>query len=142
AITLTLRHKQMCQPLKSALVNVSAGSLDLHRANRRFAICCDRCCWSPGVDNAPCHKTEMVQEWFDEHNNQFEVLTWPPNSTDLNPIQHLWNVLDKQIPQHTFRDLVESSGSLAVSCKASPSEVRQSGTQFPGKVTSPLTLGL
>ncbi|KAK3515693.1 hypothetical protein QTP70_028532 [Hemibagrus guttatus] len=30
-------------------------------------------------DNAPCHKAKMVQEWFDEHNNEFEVLTWPPN---------------------------------------------------------------
>ncbi|KAK3551827.1 hypothetical protein QTP70_029006 [Hemibagrus guttatus] len=83
-------------------------------------------------DNAPCHKAEMVQEWFDDHNNQFEVLTPPPHSPDLNPIQHLWYVLDKQvrsmeapphnlqdlkdllltswcqIPQHTFRDLVES----------------------------------
>ncbi|KAK3510120.1 hypothetical protein QTP70_026836, partial [Hemibagrus guttatus] len=60
------------------------------------------------------------------------VLTWPPNSSDLNPIEHLWDVLDKQvqsveapprylqdlkdlllrfwcqIPQHTFGDLVES----------------------------------
>ncbi|KAK3552505.1 hypothetical protein QTP86_012635 [Hemibagrus guttatus] len=36
-------------------------------------------------DNAPCHKAEMVQEWFDDHNNQFEVLTPPPNSPDLNP---------------------------------------------------------
>ncbi|KAK3561744.1 hypothetical protein QTP86_012991 [Hemibagrus guttatus] len=77
-------------------------------------------------------KAEMVQEWFDEHNNQFEVLTPPPNSPDLNPIQHLCDVLDMQvrsmeapprnlqdlkdllltswcqIPQHTFRDLVES----------------------------------
>ncbi|KAK3570575.1 hypothetical protein QTP86_022521 [Hemibagrus guttatus] len=83
-------------------------------------------------DNAPCHKAEMVQEWFDDHNTQFEVLTPPPNSPDLNPIQHLWDVLDKQvpsmeapphnlqnlkdllltswsqIPQNTFRDLVES----------------------------------
>ncbi|KAK3543439.1 hypothetical protein QTP70_020917, partial [Hemibagrus guttatus] len=61
-------------------------------------------------DNAPCHKAKMLQEWFDEHNNEFEVLTWPPNSPDLNPIEHLWDVLNKQrqIPQHTFRDLVES----------------------------------
>jgi len=28
-------------------------------------------------DNAPCHKAKMVQEWFEEHNNEFEVLTWP-----------------------------------------------------------------
>ena len=34
---------------------------------------------------------------FEEHNNEFEVLTWPPNSPDLNPIAHLWNVLDKQV---------------------------------------------
>ncbi|KAK3562392.1 hypothetical protein QTP86_033531, partial [Hemibagrus guttatus] len=83
-------------------------------------------------DNAPCHKTKMFQEWFDEHNNEFEMLTWPPNFPYLNPIEHLWDVLDKQvqsmeasprnlqdlmdlmltswcqIPQHTFMDLVES----------------------------------
>jgi len=40
-------------------------------------------------DNAPCHKAKMVQEWFEKHNNKFEVLTWPPNSPDLNPIEHL-----------------------------------------------------
>ncbi|KAK3555723.1 hypothetical protein QTP86_028992, partial [Hemibagrus guttatus] len=48
-------------------------------------------------DNAPCDKAKMVQEWFDEHSNKFEVLTWPPNSPDLNPIEHLWDVLDKQV---------------------------------------------
>ncbi|ROL44145.1 hypothetical protein DPX16_5339 [Anabarilius grahami] len=38
------------------------------------------------------HKiTEMVQEWFEEHNNEFEVFTWPPNSPE-----HLWDVLNKQ----------------------------------------------
>ena len=64
--------------------------------------------------------------------NEFEVLTRPPNSPDLNPMEHLWDVLDKQvrsteapprnlqdlkdllltawcqIPQQTFRGLVES----------------------------------
>lgn len=30
-------------------------------------------------NNAPCHSAEMVQGWF-------EVLTWPPNSLDLDPI--------------------------------------------------------
>ena len=37
------------------------------------------------------------QEWFEEHNKEFEVMTWPPNSPDLNPLEHLWDVLDKQV---------------------------------------------
>ncbi|MCJ8743381.1 hypothetical protein PDJAM_G00093370 [Pangasius djambal] len=83
-------------------------------------------------DNAPCLTAKIVQEWFEEHDKEFKVLTWPPNSPDLNPIEHLWDVMDKQgqsmeapphnlqdlkdllltswcqIPQHTFRGLVES----------------------------------
>ncbi|KAK3523387.1 hypothetical protein QTP86_029885, partial [Hemibagrus guttatus] len=47
-------------------------------------------------DNVPCYKAKMVQKWFDEHNNQFEVLTPPPKSPDLSPIEHLWDELDKQ----------------------------------------------
>ena len=35
---------------------------------------------------------KMVQEWFEEHSNELEVLTWPPNSRGLNPIEHLWDV--------------------------------------------------
>ncbi|KAK3564521.1 hypothetical protein QTP86_022875, partial [Hemibagrus guttatus] len=52
--------------------------------------CCRPC--TPFHGNA-----KTVQEWFDEHNNEFEVLTWPPNSPDLNPVEYLWDVLDKQI---------------------------------------------
>ena len=44
-----------------------------------------------------CHKSKLVQEGFEEHNKEFEVLTWPPNSPDLNPVEHLWDVLDKQV---------------------------------------------
>ena len=68
---------------------------------------------------------------FEEHYEVFTVLPWPPNSPDLNPIEHLWDVLDQQvrstaapprnsqdlkdllmmfwcqIPKDTFRGLVE-----------------------------------
>lgn len=36
------------------------------------------------------------QEGFKEH-NELRVLTWPPNSPDLDPIEQLWDVLDKQV---------------------------------------------
>lgn len=44
------------------------------------------------------NSTKMVQERFEEHNNQFKVLTWPPKSPDLNLITRLWDVLNKQKP--------------------------------------------
>ena len=61
-------------------------------------------------DNALCYTAEIVQEWFEEHNNEFKVLTWPQHSPDLNPIEHLRDVLDKQVrsmeaPPHHLQDI-------------------------------------
>uniref|UniRef100_A0AAY5KJH2 Transposase Tc1-like domain-containing protein n=1 Tax=Esox lucius TaxID=8010 RepID=A0AAY5KJH2_ESOLU len=38
-------------------------------------------------DNAPCHKARIISNWFLEHDNEFTVLKWPPQSPDLNPIE-------------------------------------------------------
>ena len=48
------------------------------------------------------HKAKMTQEWFEEHNNEFEVMTWPPNSPDLSPVEHLWDVQHKQVAVHSL----------------------------------------
>ncbi len=49
-------------------------------------------------DNAPCHKAQIISDWFLEHDNEFTLLKWPPQSPDLNPIQHLWDVVEREIP--------------------------------------------
>lgn len=38
-------------------------------------------CWRVRVmqDNAPCHKAKMTHEWFQNHTNDYEVLTWSPD---------------------------------------------------------------
>ncbi len=36
-------------------------------------------------DNAPCHKAQMISDWLLEHDNEFTLLKWPPQSPDLNP---------------------------------------------------------
>ncbi|GBN34478.1 Transposable element Tc1 transposase [Araneus ventricosus] len=40
-------------------------------------------------DNAPCHKARIVLEWFEEHTDEFHLMSWPPNSPDLNPMEHI-----------------------------------------------------
>ncbi len=40
-------------------------------------------------DNAPCHKAQVISDWFLEHDNEFNLLKWPPQSPNLNPIAPL-----------------------------------------------------
>ncbi len=48
-------------------------------------------------DNAPCHKAQIISDWFLEHDNEFTLLKCPPQSPDLNPIEHLWDVVEREI---------------------------------------------
>ena len=63
-------------------------------------------------DNAPCRTAHIVREWFEEHDEMFTVLLWPPNFPDINLIEHLWDLLDRQVrstaaPPRNFQDLKE-----------------------------------
>ena len=61
--------------------------------------------WRLLQDNDPKHKSRIVKKFLDEEVP--EVVDWPSNSPDANPIENLWSVIKRRVEKRRPSNLNE-----------------------------------
>ncbi|GFV89719.1 DDE_3 domain-containing protein [Trichonephila clavipes] len=89
-------------------------------------------------DNARPHRARIVEEYLEDHG--LERMEWPARSPDLNPIEHLWDYLGREVaalnpPPRSLHELKQ--GLLCVWSSLPYSGVRQLNKQH-GKSMPPM----
>ena len=66
--------------------------------------------WVMQQDNDPKHRAHIVTHWLKE--KEVELLKWPPFSPDLNPIEHMWDEVERRMKKEKPKNETELKQSL------------------------------
>jgi transposase len=55
------------------------------------------------VDNGPCHKGKLVEEFLRHHRKSFRLLRFPTYSPELNPAESCWKPGRKDLANRALR---------------------------------------
>lgn len=85
-------------------------------------------------DAAPCHTSKASKAWF--RDNGVEVLEWPGNSPDLNPIENLWNAMKRRVNKGNIRNLHELKSQItrAWCLEVTPQECQRLVESMPRRI--------
>ena len=61
-------------------------------------------------DLAPAHSARSTMRWLEDHG--IEVLPWPANSPDLNPIENLWGLVKRRMSKERPSTQEELKGAI------------------------------
>ena len=66
--------------------------------------------WGSQHDNDTKHTAAIVKNWLKKE--RIEQLKWPPFFPNMNPIEHLWDTVEKRMKKEQPHNAKELKGSL------------------------------
>ena len=83
-------------------------------------------------DNDPKHTAKKTKLYFDTIILNF--LEWPSQSPDLNPIEHLWCIMDRKIVDQAFRCLLGINSLTFLSNSSNKSSIGKRLGDWEGQI--------